>query len=45
MKEITSQRRLTSNAEINKHILANANLSTVVGPRLSLVGLIRRLFL
>lgn len=44
MKEITSQ-QLTSNAEINKHILANANLSTVVGTHLSLVDLIRRLFL
>ena len=44
MKEII-QCRLTSNAEINKHILANADLSTVVGPHLLLVDMIRRLFL
>lgn len=44
MKEIIQQ-RLTSNSEINKHILANANLNTVVGPHLLLVDMIRRLFL
>ena len=44
MQNVTSK-RLTSIAEINKHILANANLSTVVGTHLSLVRKIRRLFL
>lgn len=44
MQNVTSK-RLTSSAEINKHILANANLSTVVGTHLSLVRKIRRLFL
>lgn len=44
MQNVTSK-RLTSSAEINKHILANANLSTVVDTHLSLVRKIRRLFL